>query len=613
MKLLPQVKHLEMNEGYFSLIDAGGIFISQNTEQLVNAAGILQEDIFELTGINVSIEVGHSNADRGIFLLHENDDGEQYSLQVKKDRIEICGRSSAAVSRAIQTLLQIIAQHGSQIPCLQIRDFPDFIHRGFYHDVTRGKVPEVFTLKTLIRKLAYYKINELQLYIEHTFAFKDIPELWSGKDPLTSDEILELDRYCKQFHIDLIPSLASFGHLYELLRLKKYEHLNELDVNASAIPHNLWDRMAHYTINPSNPASFELIRSMIEEYLPLFSSRYFNICCDETFDLGKGKNKDRVLTEGTGPIYVEFVKKIIDLVKEHGKVPMLWGDIILKHPELIQSLPQDVIYLNWGYNADIKEDSTRIFSQAGVKQYVCPGTQGWSRFAYDINAASSNIHKMVEYGKRYGADGVLNTDWGDCGHINLFSGLFHGMILGAALSWNTDSYKDDNAFDAAVSVLEWNSDETTLYGLLRELGELSFYHFGNLYAWVSGTTGLWDKEEVVKQSDPDLLETNYQRALQIRLALIRMRESCPSKQLEYDELIFGASGTAWILGVLLFKKRYEYHQNFTLEITKEELIRFGYCCLNEIVRLWRIRNKESELNEVIDIMRGALEKIQNIR
>ena len=48
--------------------------------------------------------------------------------------------------------------------------------------------------------------------------------------------------------------------------------------------------MAHYTLDASAPESLEFVRQMIDEFIPLFTSNKFNICCDETFDLGKGKN-----------------------------------------------------------------------------------------------------------------------------------------------------------------------------------------------------------------------------------------------------------------------------------------------------------------------------------
>ncbi len=291
----------------------------------------------------------------------------------------------------------------------------------------------------------------MQLYIEHSFAFRNIPELWIDKDPITHEEILELDLYCKKYYIDLIPSLATFGHLYELLRLKRFEHLNELDLKASDLPHDLWDRMAHYTIDPLNEESLELITSMLEEYIPLFSSKYFNICCDETFDLGKGKNEKIAQEKGVGRLYVDFLKKIINVVVKNGKIPMFWGDIVLHHPELINEIPSNAIFLNWAYGADVTKEATETFNKYGVHQYVCPGVMGWSRFANDIQVASVNIRKMIQYGKKYSSEGVLNTDWGDCGHVNFISGSYHGMILGASLSWNFDSYSSDSEFDIAVS------------------------------------------------------------------------------------------------------------------------------------------------------------------
>lgn len=612
MRLIPQVKKIDIKEGRFNLAEAGIICISRCDSDLLHAAKVLKQRIYTLTGIDIPIGITSTPEMKPIFLSYSNEQCEYYQIRVDATAIVLNGKSGASLFWAVQTFVQIVVNEGVTISLLEISDYPDFSHRGFYHDVTRGKVPRLSTLKTLIEKLSSYKINELQLYIEHSFAFKGIPELWAGKDPLTSEEILELDSYSRKFHIDLIPSLSSFGHLYELLRLKRFEHLNELEIRASNIKRNLWDRMAHYTIDPSNDESFELVKSMIEEYLPLFSSKYFNICCDETFDLGKGKNQKRVSLEGTGPVYFDFVNKLIDLVKRHGKTPMLWGDIIINHPELISRFPQDVIFLNWGYTADIKDDNVRILKDAGVKQYVCPGIQGWSRFAYDINTASVNIRKMINYGVSNNAQGVLNTDWGDCAHVNMFSGLFHGLILCGALSWNTLSYENDEQFDDAVAFLEWGDKSEGVYRILRELGSLCFYHFGNIYAWANGIDGLWNKEEAVKNTDSGLLIKNYTRAKDIIEELIMLRSFNSEKRLEYDECVLSALAVRWTLGLLLYKKKNEYNQEIPINIDKKELIRKGYSNLDESIRIWRIRNKESELSDLISIYKSVLEKIQSL-
>lgn len=39
-------------------------------------------------------------------------------------------------------------------------------------DVSRDKVPTMETMIKLIKMLASWKINQIQLYMEHTFAYK---------------------------------------------------------------------------------------------------------------------------------------------------------------------------------------------------------------------------------------------------------------------------------------------------------------------------------------------------------------------------------------------------------------------------------------------------------
>ena len=50
--------------------------------------------------------------------------------------------------------------------------------------------------------------------------------------------------------------------------------------------------MQHHTVDVSGGRAIELIKAMIEEYMALFATDKFNICADETFDLGK-ENRNR--------------------------------------------------------------------------------------------------------------------------------------------------------------------------------------------------------------------------------------------------------------------------------------------------------------------------------
>jgi hypothetical protein len=620
MITIPEVKSLRKKEGTFDLagcsrcIGIGRI----RDERITRAAQRLIDVIREVAGGDLTIVEADSTASCGIFLSLDDraSAAESYTVSVSLVDIRIRGGGPAGLFYGIQTLIQIILQYGSTLPCCDIADEPDFPHRGFYHDVTRGKVPTLSTLKSLVGKLSSYKINQLQLYVEHSFAFKNIPELWYDKDPLTHTEIRELDAWCRMHFIDLVPSLSTFGHLYELLRIGRFEHLNELNVAAGALPLNLWDRMAHYTIDAANPESFFLVKSMLDEFLPLFGSRYCNICCDETFDLGMGKNAGLAAVAGKGRLYVEFVKKIIGVVGEYGKTPMLWGDVILHYPEFLPELPKDLVFLNWGYAADVTGDAARTFAEHGVRQYVCPGVQGWSRFANDIETASANIRKMVRYGRENRAEGVLDTDWGDCGHVNFLAASYHGMALGAALSWNGSSYQDNVGFDSAISLVEWNDPSGRIASLLRELGSLCCYHFGNLYAWAYDIGGAWNREAEVETLDWAGLVWRHGRASTIAGTLKSMRESgsFAGDSLDLDEFICGSRAVQWTLALLAFKKRNEYNQAECPELygSTSQLLEEGRAVLREFEGLWRKRNKESELRNVNDTFGKIFEKIEEI-
>lgn len=378
---------------------------------------------------------------------------EAYFLTAGAEGITVCGSSSVGLWHGVQTLRQLIRVQGAQIPALRIEDWPDVANRGFYHDVTRGRIPTLAELKAMVDKLAFYKLNQLQLYVEHTFLFHGFSEVWRDDTPLTAEDILELDQYCTERHVELIPSLASFGHLYKVLRTKSYAELCELPGSDSE-PFSLVGRNAHHTLDVTNERSFLLVKQMLEEFMPLFTSRYFNLCADETFDLGTGRSREEAERAGKKRLYMDFLKRLCGVVIGHGRIPMFWGDIICQFPEAVAELPEGTVCLNWGYSPEQTDEDTRKLAEAGAVQYVCPGVQGWNNLVNSTRDAYENIRRMCTYARQYGAIGVLNTDWGDYGHVNHPEFSTAGMIYGAAFSWNPQ-IPDREEIDRAISRLEY--------------------------------------------------------------------------------------------------------------------------------------------------------------
>lgn len=414
MNLLPQVKKIILKEGFLQnkcIIP----FKEKIDHRLITA---LEKLPVGQRGVKIFFDIGNAET-------------EKYSLDINEDKILVSADGVKGAFYAIQTLRQIFSH--DEIPCLYIEDEPDFSYRGLYHDVTRGKIPKIQTIKKLIDDMAYYKMNSLQLYVEHTFEFKETAELVTKTGCLTKEEIIEIDEYCNDNFIEFIPSIATFGHMYEILEQDKYKHLRVLK---EYIPKpNFWEaRMIHHTIDPLNEESIKLITSLIDQYYPLFKTEWFNICGDETFDLNKSlQNAD------VGKLYTGFVKEIINHLHKNNKKIMMWADILLNHPETINELPEDICFLNWCYDSEPSEESIIEFAKCGRKQIVCPGTSSWSRFCENTDIAEQNISNMVEYGYKHGAIGVLNTNWGDWGNPASIELAMYSIVFCAAKSWSVST------------------------------------------------------------------------------------------------------------------------------------------------------------------------------
>ena len=354
---------------------------------------------------------------------------EAYRLAIGPKGIEIAASADAGAYYAVQTLRDLVAVHGRAVPACRIDDRPDFARRGIYHDCSRGKVPTLATLKALIEQIARWKVNELQLYVENVFTFQRHPDIGRGYSPFTPEDLLEVQEHCKRHHVAFVGSLASFGHMEKVLQLPAYQKLGELQGWAG------WP--GGTTFCPGDPGSIRLLAELYEEFLPLFEAEDFNVCGDEPWELGKGRSKKAAERIGVGRVYLEFLKKIHRLCEKHGKRMNAWADIVLDHAELLGEWPKDIVMLNWEYSPDGgRIPRTKEIAAAGLPLVVCPGTNAWNSHGCRLDMGMRNIRRFAAEGLKCGAEGCLNTDWGDNGHRNMLAISLHNFAYGAAQSWN---------------------------------------------------------------------------------------------------------------------------------------------------------------------------------
>lgn len=432
--LVPYPRHLVNSEGHFETHLP--LYLHVQDLSLLRLAERCQDFLRE-RGIYSDLTANPAADREGIHLVRNPILPQQdaYQLQIETDRIYVEGQSERGVFYGLMTLRQLIRQYGANLPCLQIRDWPDFKHRGVMLDISRDKVPSLETLKMLVQRFAELKLNQLQLYTEHTFAYRHHETVWREASALSSQDILTLEKFCQEHYIELVPNQNSFGHFERWLRHPAYRHLAEMDLPPDELPA---DQPAPklFSLCPLDPKSLHLLEDLYHQLLPHFSSPLFNVGCDETFDLGAGRSRESCEREGKGRVYLDFLSKIHGLVRNHGRIPMFWGDIVLNHPELIPELPRPCIALNWGYEADHPfESEGQLFAQAGIPYYVCPGTSSWNSLGGRTRNMLANLQSAAKAGLQHGALGYLITDWGDNGHWQPLVVSWPGFVYGAGVSW----------------------------------------------------------------------------------------------------------------------------------------------------------------------------------
>ena len=549
-------------------------FIRQTREKITNKSVAFQDSGVDkrLAKAIAKLPAGAN----GLPLIIQIGGGEEesYTLDLTNSAIVITASAVVGAFYGVQTLRQIL--ENEEVYACHIEDAPAFASRGFYHDVTRGRVPKLDTLKELVDHMAYMKLNSLQLYVEHTFAFREYADSLDATGYLTADEIRELDAYCYENFIELIPSLSCFGHLYVLLEKPQYQHLQEAQDYHQE--HLYWqERMGHHTIDPTNPESFLLIKSLIQQFMPLFRSNKFNICCDETFDLQNGKHKDL----DTGKLYVSFVTKLIDYVKSCGKEVMMWGDILLQHPECVAQIPEDVILLNWYYDADaeIAEEKIKAFYHQNRAQIACPATWAWNHFSESLVSSIPNITHMTKLAKQYGAKGILNTNWGDYGDPCSFDLSLFGLAYGAARSWNVST--EVESVKACGDFLIYRHEGA--FRMLYALSEVEqTVHYGEL-SWMYNNLYYPGKFDLAVQKQEALLSARGQ-CLDL---LAELRGQVWERDIFRQEIMIAAEGVAVMAELMMALRGYPMTRQ---TVTGEWLKKYRAS--------WLHKNQESELKEI---------------
>jgi hypothetical protein len=539
--LLPTPRRLHLREGVFRLRRGIPIVLTQTDDDDFRSACALRETIERRSGLRLPIETHARTRGLGprIELSRRAGGGQGYRLRARPDGVSILGDGAAGVRYGVETLSQLTRR---SIPSCDITDSPDLERRGLLIDISRGKVPTLETLKEIVELMVQLKLNLLMLYTEHTFQFRRHPLIGKGASPMNAAEIRELDAYAAKHHVELVPTLQSLGHMHHLLKIPRYRHLAESD--------------RRWSISPAVEQSYELLSDLYSEYIGNFRSAWFNANCDEPVDLGKGRSKAWADREGRGAVFRAHLERVEALAKSFGKKTMVWGDVVHEHPEQIPLLSRELMLLDWWYEANHDFRRVRVFKKHGIPFMVCAGTSSWNTLFPRGDNAVANITGHADAGKKFGAKGFINTDWGDNGAYNLLGNSLFGFAWGAQASWGATSV-DARAFSRAFSSHIFGDPSGVTGRTYRTLGGLhqtGFDHFNN-----SPLKSLYFDDVIeakfMSQVRPKVLERTLGGLESARDAFMTHRERFASRPIARDELGFAIDASIFAAEKGLSRRR----------------------------------------------------------
>lgn len=478
LKLVPKPKQSRNGEGLFTIGPKTRVVINAaRADEDRTAAETLIDEIEAAGGPKLKITTSRSAPKSNvIYLARVGDDkrlgailethnlgiddkfnDEGYALDAESRRIIIGARTGEGVFYGAQTLRQLIhrgADNQTSVPAIAIKDWPAMRWRGVHDDISRGPVPTLDYMKKQIRTCAAFKLNLFSLYIEHVFDYQSHPLIGPKEGSLTAGDVKELVQYARRYYVTILPEQQAFGHLHHVLK-------NELYSDLAETPHG-------HVLAPVNEKSYELIKDLYSELVPLFPGPLFHIGADETFELGQGQTKERVKEVGLGRIYLEHLKRVSEIMKPYNKRLMFWGDIAMRYPELLSILPRDVIAVAWSYGPSQSFDNMlKPYKDAGLDLFVSPGANNWNRIFPNLDAAFINVKNFVRDGQKYGALGMLNTTWDDDGEA-LFGMTWPAIVFGAACSWHAG----ETSIDTFKSDYDWafyRNEDNTFRDAIQEL------------------------------------------------------------------------------------------------------------------------------------------------
>lgn len=380
---------------------------------------------------------------------------EGYQIVISDKEILVKYYSEKGKYYSCLSLIQLIEKNERGIPGMEITDWPDLLIRGVSDDISRGQVSTIENFKRIIKHISMHKMNRYMPYLEDMVQLKEYPTIGLNRGALTKSEISELIEYAELHFVEIIPIYQTLGHFENILVQQEFLKYAEFPGAAS--------------LDVSNEETYLFLENMLKEVFELFPSEYIHIGADESWDAGKGKSKVLADEMGLGKLHANHYKRIYNIAKKYNKKVIMYSDIILQHPEILDLIPKDIIIFYWSYGPKYNYSDVQKIKNSGFNFIVSPSVWNFLTTYPANDNAFPNIYYLAKTGVENNSLGLINSNWGDYGAETIKELVLMGYSWSAQCSWSL-SKSEINNFSKSFTKDFFGVYNKNLHQVLIELG-----------------------------------------------------------------------------------------------------------------------------------------------
>lgn len=266
-----------------------------------------------------------------------------YAVDIKNN-ITISAEDETGIYYGLTSVIQMLIEGDNVLTKGNIVDYSDVEDRSFHLDCARKFFTKDWII-SLIKDLSWQKYNSIQIHFSENEGFRlqsDTLEAIDGfqyvnNQYLTKQDMLEIIQVANEYHIEVIPSLDSPGHLGAVLRYLPSDYSC-----ASLFPYD-GRRAQCFNIFTNDEARGFLI-DLMTEFIDFFSEagcKKFNIGGDEFLEKFSNFSNEQYVQ------IMEYFNEVSAIVKSKGMTPRTWNDGVMYGNYTGYKLDPDIEICYW--------------------------------------------------------------------------------------------------------------------------------------------------------------------------------------------------------------------------------------------------------------------------